>query len=409
MSFRSGRSDSDSRWGDVYLAAGTRAVSVCGDVLAATTLALVLQERGHGGLAVSGLLVAASLPPAVLASIAGRVADRVDSRTILVVAGLAQFVVCLALAFTDDPIAIIGLVALLACGLAVVGPTVQALVPQMVRADDLARASGLVQTVSVVGMLIAPALAGLLVGRTGPRVPLLLDAASYLALVVAGLALRTRRRAGGGTTAVTTTAFRVRDDRTLFVLIGALAAVIGVVSAVNVFEVFLIRQTLRASATVFGLVAAAWTGGMLIGTVVFGRVPKRRITATALLVIVTLNCVPILAAAAVSNALWMIPLWIAGGVCNGATNVFLMVIVAGRVPATAHGRAFAVVAAAIQGAVMIGLLVAGPLLEQYGPRELVGTAGALGLLTGLVCLVLMRRETLPAARAVEIERDSVEK
>src|SRR5690349_20386757 len=181
MSFTSDR----SRWRDVYLVAGARGVTVCGDFLAATTLALVLQQAGHGGFAVSGLMVAASLPLAVLAPVTGRIADRVDSRTVLVVAGFAQALVCLALAFVSHPVAIIALVALLATGLAVTQPTLAALLPGMVRKDDLARASAITQTAGQLGMLIAPALAGILVGTTGPRVPLLLDAVSYLALVAA--------------------------------------------------------------------------------------------------------------------------------------------------------------------------------------------------------------------------------
>src|SRR3954449_2791561 len=100
MSFTSG----DSRWADVYVVAGSRGVSVCGDFLAATTLALVLQQSGHGGLAVSGLLLAASLPLALLAPVAGRVADRADSRTVLVVTGLVQAAVCTALAFATHPV-----------------------------------------------------------------------------------------------------------------------------------------------------------------------------------------------------------------------------------------------------------------------------------------------------------------
>src|SRR3954451_22819015 len=96
-----------SAWTDVSLLAGARGVSVCGDFLAATALALVLQQSGHGGLAVSGLLVAASLPLALLAPVTGRLADRADSRTVLVVAGFAQAAVCLALAFVTHPVAII--------------------------------------------------------------------------------------------------------------------------------------------------------------------------------------------------------------------------------------------------------------------------------------------------------------
>ena len=56
------------------------------------------------------MLLAASLPLAVLAPITGRIADRADSRTVLVVAGIAQAAVCVVLAFATHPALIVGLV-----------------------------------------------------------------------------------------------------------------------------------------------------------------------------------------------------------------------------------------------------------------------------------------------------------
>jgi len=387
MSFTSG----DSRWADVYLVAGSRGVSVCGDFLAATTLALVLQQTGHGGLAVSGLLIAASLPLALLAPIAGRIADRADSRTVLVLAGLAQCLICAVLAFVSNPIAIIGLVALLACGLAITQPTLSALIPRMVRPEDLPKASGLTQTAGIIGALIAPALAGILVGQSGSRLPLLLDAISYLALVVAGVAVRTRRHPDKTERHQEKTRFRVRDDRVLTVMIGSLAAVIAAVNAINVFEVFFIRDTLHASTTVYGIVSASWAAGMLLGSVAFGRFPKRRITVPALLALVAGSCAPIVVGATVGGAGWLIPLWLLGGVCNGGINVFVFVIVADRAPAAAHGQAFAVMTAAVQTASLLGLVVAGPLVDHFDPRLLVAAAGALGLATSLAAVPIVTR------------------
>ncbi|WP_229071769.1 MFS transporter [Actinoplanes sp. DH11] len=388
MSFTSGT----SRWTDVHLAAIGRAVSVCGDFLAATTLALVLQEAGHGGLAVSGLLVAASLPLIVLAPLAGRLVDRVDSRTLLVLIGLGQAALCAVLAFTTQPVLIIALVGLLACGLAVTQPTFAALVPGMVREADLARASGIVQTAGQAGMLVAPALAGILVGWTGPRVPLLLDAASYLALVGIGLLIRTRRGAPTGAAHLPAGRFRLRDDRTLTVMTVAVAAVVAGVSAVNVFEVFFIRETLGASTTVYGFVMASWTVGMLAGSVLFGRAPRRWITLPAVLALLGGTCAVVCVAAAVTSAGWLVPLWILGGAANGALNICTAVTIASRVPSAAHGRAFAATTAAVQGAGLAGLLLAGPLAEAFEPRVLVAGAGAAGILAALACLPLVRSE-----------------
>ena len=403
MSFTS----AESRWHDVYLVAGLRAVSVCGDFLAATTLALLLQQHGHGGLAVSGLLIAASLPVAALGPWAGRLVDRADSRLLLVVCGLAQAVICVALAFAASPALIIGLVALLGGGLAITQPTLAALVPAMVRPADLPRASGLSQTAGSIGMLVAPALAGFLVGQAGGRLPLLLDAASYLALVAAGFLVRTRRRGGsaGATSAARAAAaaaarWRIRDDRLLSTMLGVLIAVVAAVSAINVFEVFFIRDTLGGSTTMFGLIAGSWTVGMLVGAVVFARVPRRWMTVPVALGLMAGSCLPVLAAATVGSAGWMLPLWFVGGLFNGSINVLIAVVVAGRAPSEARGRAFGVLAGAVQGAGMLGYLAAGPLVDRFDPRLLVAAAGAAGLLAAVSCLpIALTRQAAAAGQA----------
>ena len=107
--------------------------------------------------------------------------------------GLAQAAACLALAFASGPAEIIALVAVLACGLAVTGPVLAALLPEMASAQDLPRVTALGQTASSLGIMIAPALGGVLTGQFGLRVPLLADAASYLAIAAAGQLIRTRR------------------------------------------------------------------------------------------------------------------------------------------------------------------------------------------------------------------------
>jgi MFS family permease len=387
-------------WRDVYLAAGSRGVSACGDFLAATSLALVLQQRGHAGVAVSGLLIAAALPVAVLGPLAGRLADRADSRTLLVLAGLLQAVVAAVLAFTSQPVAMIGLVALLACGLAVTQPTLAALTPAMVRPEDLPRASGLGQIATSIGALAGPALAGLLVGPAGPRPALLIDAVSYLALVAAGLLIRTRRRARPSSANSPLTAWRLRDDRILTTLFAALFVVIAGVGAINVFEIFFVRDTLGASATVYGLVAASWTVGMLIGSAFVTRLPSKFFTGPVALTLMAASCLPVLVAATVGSAGWLFPLWVAGGLFNGALNVMGAVIVAERVVPEVRGRAYGLMSAVAQTAGMLGFLVAGPLIDRFGPRELVAAAGALGLVAALACLPMVR-----AAVPLESPRD----
>ncbi|MFI6783836.1 MFS transporter [Micromonospora sp. NPDC050276] len=442
MSFATG----ESRWSDVWLSAAARGTTICGDFLAATALALALQGAGAGGLAVSGLLLAATLPLVVLAPLAGRLADRADSRTLLVAVGVVQAAVCALLAVVEQPVLVVGLVALLACGLAVTQPCLAALLPAMVRPADLPRASAISQTAVSLGALGGPVLAGLLVGQFGTRVPLLIDAATYLALVVAGLLLRTRRggrrpdsraagssRTAGSSRAVvisqavpggvatpggTQLDWRLRRDPLMLVMVVSTAVVIAAIGGINVIEVFFIREALDGSPTTYGLVSAAWMAGMLPGGWLAARLAKRLDDDGALVrgVLATLAVcsLMVLLAATVPAAGVLVPLWLVGGAANGGDNVFANLLTARRVPEAMRARAYASYGAAVQGGSMAGFLIGGALLAAVPPRPLIAGAGLVGVLVVLVFVPVVtrvvRRSSLvdpnearpgPAARSVE--------
>ncbi|MET7875836.1 MFS transporter [Micromonospora profundi] len=420
----------ESRWVDVWLAATARGTTICGDFLAATALALALQNAGAGGLAVSGLLLAATLPLVVLAPLAGRLADRVDSRTLLVTVGLAQAAICTMLAVATHPVLVIGLVALLACGLAVTQPCLAALLPAMVRPGDLPRASAITQTAVSLGALGGPVLAGLLVGQFGTRVPLLFDAATYLALVVAGLLLRTRR--GGRPATATTTelptpqvqavpqaaktttgtaeGWRFRRDPLMVVMVVCIAVVITAIGGINVIEVFFIRETLNGSATMYGLVGAAWMAGLLPGGWFAARLVRRLDDDGWLVrgVLVTLaGCsLMVLLASTVPTATLLVPLWLVAGAANGAQNVFANLLTARRAPEAMRARAYASYGAAVQGGSMIGYLLGGLLLTVVSPRPLIAAAGAAGLLVALAFVpVVARAVRRPSIEGRESQTD----
>jgi MFS family permease len=375
-------------WRDVYLSTIARAISNCGTLLSATALVIALQTRGAGGYAVAAVLIAAAAPPTLLAPLTGWISDRVDSRVILVTVSLIQAATCTLLAFTGGTVAIIVLVAVLACGMALTGPTLSALLPEMVGREQLAKASAIGQTASSVGMLVAPALGGLLFGWYGLRTPLLIDAGTYLVLTGAALLVRTRRglvepKDAGPRPGV----FRDALLRPMMIMV---AAVVLGVSAVNVADVFFIRETLRGSATVYGSLGAVWTGAMLIGA---WLLTHRKLgdggLSVALLGTLAGACATVGLAATVPGVSWLVPLWALGGVCNGAVNVAAMVLVARRAPAEVRGRAFAVFGAVANGANAGGYVLGGVLLGVLSPRMVIGLAGAGGLAVALALAVPM--------------------
>src|SRR5256884_15536 len=121
-------------------------------------------ERYAAAVAADTLLIPAAAPPTVLAPLTGRLADRMDSRRLMVVVSLIEAAVCALLAFVSAVPLMIGLVVVLGCGLAIPTPALNALVPDMVSRERLPKAAAIGPTASSVGMLLAPALGGLLVG-----------------------------------------------------------------------------------------------------------------------------------------------------------------------------------------------------------------------------------------------------
>ncbi len=392
MSFTSGQSV--DRWGDVYLSTIARAVSNCGDFLAATALVIALQTRGANGIAVAALLVAAAAPPTLLAPLTGRLVDRVDSRVLLVAVSLLEATVCTVLAFVSGTVLIVALVAVLACGLAVTAPTLNALLSEMVGRDGLVKASAIGQTATSVGMLVAPALGGLLVGQFGLRVPLLVDAGSYLAITVAALLIRTRRGAPVATAkgAAPAVAWSLRRDALMRSVTIMVAAVVASVSAVNVADVFFVRGTLHGSTMLYGLIGAVWTGAMLAGAWLVARRPLGDgALGVALLVSLGGACVAVMLASTVPAVGWMVPLWALGGAFNGGVNVAAAVLLARRVPAAVRGRASAVFGGVANGANGTGYLLGGVLLSVVSARMLLGLAGGVGLAVALAFAVPLLR------------------
>jgi MFS family permease len=396
------------RWCDVYIVSAARMVSVTGDLLAATALALTLQTSGDGGWGVAALFAAATVPMAVLAPIGGRLADRLDSRGILVTVPLGQAAVCAALAFVDHPAAMVALVAALSCGVAIEQPAASALVPDMVGPDDLPRAMGIGQTASAVGMLVGPTLGAFLVAGYGSRVPLLVDAASFLAISVAATLIRTRRGGRARDTADSATpppAWRFRDDHLLVTLATAVVAILASVTAVEVAEIFFVRETLGASEVTYGVVSSAWTAGMLLGAWPFGRVRggDRGLAIGALSLLASL-CALVAASAAVSAALWLAPVYLAGGALNAGVNILAGVVVGRRAPAAVRGRAFGLLGGLSSGATVIGYAAGGALLQVVGPRAVIVAAGVAGLVVAALFLVRMVTSVAqPEVPAGEVE------
>ena len=385
MSFTFGGAGSLWRVRDLRIAVLARAISLLGDELALVALLLRTQGEGRGAWPVVALMLAGGLPLVLLAPLVGRLVDRTDSRRLLLVSGCGQLICCLALASLPSQPVMLALVAALGTGQAVNSATWQALLPGIVGLDRLPAALGMSQAVSTAAGISAPVIAGLLTGLYGARVPLLLDAASFTAIALAALAIRTRRGSSAGRAADPRGGWAiVRADAMLLPLVSMLSVFILLGSMVNVIEVFLVREAMHASATWYGVLGSGWGVGVLVGALLGGRARggstgPHRLLRLALTSAVGLS-LSLAGMGVAPTAAWALPAVLAGGTCNGLLNLASGSLIGMRTADAVRGRVAAIVgglaSAGQVGAMLLGGLLAGVL----GPRQIFVLAGLLGAL-----------------------------
>ena len=388
---------------DVRLIVGAVGVSSVGDFLLWVPLTLYLQRTNGSALVVAGLFLALWSPAVVLAPFAGWLVDRLEARAVLIVASLAQAASAASLAFVlDSTTAILVLAVLLGIGFSVAQPAEFSLVPVIGASARLTEVNGLVETARYGGATAGPLLGGLLAGVGGTRAAMFVNAASFLAVALAGLALQARRRAEP---AELDRPDRLRDGVVVLFRERALALVLSValvsllfMSASVTAEVFFVKRNLHASDFGYGIVFACWTVGMALGSLLIARRVRTAALAVGALVAVGVQGFGL----GLPTAWLVIPfgcaLWFVGGLGHGTKNVLARTLIQEQVPSRLHGRAFAAYNGLRNGAELIALAAGGLLVAAIGARTTLALAGAIPLLAALAGLAVYRAR-LPAEEA----------
>lgn len=401
-----------TRWSDVYTAAACALLSGTAMFTADFTLTLKLQTEGYGGFAVAAIIICATLPLVLLAPLTGRLADRFDSRALMVQSGLLQTASIVAMIFTDNLYALFALVILNACGTAVLQPVVGALVPSMAKPEDLPRAAAFVQTGTLAGLAAGPAVAGFVIAANGAGAALLLAAACAFARVLLCCDIRTRRggirREIAAQGRAEAASWRLGGDRILSAMVLGVSAVIAAMCAVNVLTVFLVREVYEASEGVYGVVRALWTVGMVAGAWIAAAVIRRlgRDVQLAWMLMACLAGIGLVCfgqGLPLFTVLLLVPLNLIGGVFNAGVNSALGIAIARRVPGAFLGRANATVNGRINGAQLLGFLLGGAMSTFMNVQVAFMAVGLVSIAIVLACLPVIRRaaadEEAKAARS----------
>lgn len=370
-------------------------ISQSGDfVFEVALLWLVLEITGS--VFAVGLVVAATLLPGILlVPFLGVYVDRWDRRRILLLTNLVEGVVVAVLAVLvwsgSDGLDLLVVVAfLLGTGSQWIRVASGAMVPAVVRVEDLPPANSLLSFSNSFNQIIGLSVGGLAVALFGVTLPIEYDALSFFlaALILVGLPLSTAPPEPAGPTAGVrllgefSEGLRyLRANRFLLELI-----VLG--GAVNFFgngvaAVFApyAKLVLHGGAAVYGFLGASLGLGSIVGAALIGRADTRR-TAGRYLLAGGMAGGVVIALFGVTGAL---PLALAEAAALGALlaiiNIPVAILVQAKVPGRLLGRVSATLGGLVGALGPLGALVAGALAASTSvPTVFVVSGGAIVVL-----------------------------
>ena len=380
--------------------------SSIGTFLAAVALAIDVKDRTNSGLWVSGVLVVEFLPTVLLGLTLGPLLDRLDRRRLMVGADLVRVAVFVALTFATSAGEIVALAAVAGIANGFFRPAVYAGVPNLVSADELPSANGLLQTIENVSWAAGPILGGLLTAAYGPDASYWINAVSFV--VSAVLVARIPSRLLQSTTALSrghwtdlkegfTASMHLRPVRAVVVAWSIAALGTG---AITVSEVFLAKNTFDAGDFGYGLLYGAIGTGLVIGGLASSTVVARAGVARAYSVAL-LGMAVGFGGAAVSIGVWMAAAFcVVGGTGNGIAVVCNALLIQRGAPDEVRGRAMTFAMSVTFGMMGLSMVLAGALMPPDGARW-VWAAGSLCLVLAAGVAYALTRPVVATPRPAE--------
>ncbi|TMK82713.1 MAG: MFS transporter [Actinobacteria bacterium] len=373
-------------------------------------LVLDLTGKSSAGFAL-GLMLALQFLPLLLFGVwGGVIADRLDKRRTLIWTQSSAAVLAVALwLIVLTGITQLWMIYVLAFLLGVVtvfdNPARQAFVIEMVGQDDVANAVGLNSAVFNGARLIGPAIAGISIHAIGISPSFLLNAISFIPVVAALRAMRTRElvrherlpRSKG----------QIREGLRYVWREPVLRSTLLLVTVVATFGFnFIIVLPLMAryefggDAGLYGLLFATMAGGSLVGALLAAARarPSRPLLVGSAGAFAALAMLVALAPNALWAAIGLVPMGAFSMVFIATANSTLQLTSRHEM----RGRVMALYALVFLGSTPIGGPLIGWISQQWGARAGLFLGGALSLIAAAAAAWGLRRERLRADGAHEV-------
>jgi MFS family permease len=375
-----------------------QAVSFTGTWMQQIAASWLVLQLTHSAVAVGALALAQLLPVTVLGLFVGTLLDRLDVRRSAIACENLSLLTAAALAVLTLTGAITVWELYVLAGLqgiinAVDGPARHSLIFQMVGPEDLPNAVALSSSLGTVARILGPAIGGAVVAFAGAGVCFAVNSASFLAILICLLALDTSRmlrpaRDHGATL------IRGARDALRFVAgsqrAGVAFAVVFVLATFsfnfNVLLPLVTDRTLHRGAQTFGLIAAIFGAGALVGAMInatHGIASLRRLLIGA----IGFGAFEIVLAPQHSLAI-VCALLFAVGIFYTLWGTNALSVLQLEAPEHLRGRAAGMYFFAFQGGAPLGGLLAGWLTAVGGTRLAFLLGGVVSL--GMAALGVLR-------------------
>ncbi|HJX49238.1 MAG TPA: MFS transporter [Gaiellaceae bacterium] len=391
-----------------------QAVSQTGSWMQRIALGWFVLQLTHSPFAVGLMAVAQFLPFTLLGLFGGVLVDRLDARRTVIGTQVAQLataiaLACIALAHIAQPWMLYTIAFLNGLVLVLDVPSRQQLTYRMVGRDELPNAIALNSSLFNASRIFGPAAAGIVYGFAGAGICFLVNAASFFAVLVSLLALRTREffaledfeRPAILRGTLEGLAYVRRQPRMMLVV--GLTLVIATFSFnFNVTLPVLAYSTLHSTAAVYGLLSALFGAGALVGALTaasLGRASAKVMIAGSLV----FTGAELLLAPVHSPILAGALLFLTGaGFTAWSANANASMQLAA--PDRLRGRIIAIYFYAFNGTGPAAGLLAGWLCARGGTQLAFVVAGVVGLAGTAAAAVWLRRGVpqLPRGRRVAV-------
>jgi MFS family permease len=392
---------------------GGQAISLIGTWMQAVAQAWLVLVLTHDPLWLGVVAAAQFVPVLIFGLFAGVLADNLPKRQTLLATQVAKMFLSITLALLSfSGLASIPLLIVLALLIGVVNsidmPVRQAFAVEMVGREDIGNAVALNSAMFNGARVIGPAVAGLVIGAVGVTAAFVVDAASFLAVIIALAAMHEDELHSPALIARPTSTGEVMTQlreglhyvrATPVVLIAVL--VVGLVSTVGMnFSVIIppyAEDVLHSGAAGYGFLMAASGVGSLLAALWLafgGGAQVRRIAYGAILLGIGEVALGLSGSYPVSLLL-MVGVGF-GGILMAATANTTMQL---AVPDGLRGRVMSVYTTIFAGSTPIGGPLMGGLASAFGVAISLAIGGVLAVVVGFGSLVWIRRRGLDRAIA----------